>query len=185
VEAHAIVAGLLEDTVHAERVQMWMDVHGAAEQLRAADRARLCPDDAGEALDKARDLFAEDPVDGAEHRGLRRRESPQLPWQRENPLADGDVGQDAIDDVRRQVAHPSPAAARTQAAVLARQGDEHIVATAAAATAHKAPPEVSASSTCCATRRGGRWRCRGCRGSRTGALGIGCASRGRTARRTW
>ncbi|XXZ19676.1 hypothetical protein WME92_36090 [Sorangium sp. So ce307] len=47
---------------------------------------------------------------------------------------DGHVGQDTIDERRRFVAHPARGAARAGAAVLAREGDEHIMPAAIAVT---------------------------------------------------
>jgi hypothetical protein len=59
-------------------------------------------------------------------------------------LSDGHVGEDAIDELHRLVAHAARAAARTQAAVLARERHEHVVSTSIAVAAEKAGGDVSA-----------------------------------------
>lgn len=54
-----------------------------------------------EAPRQARDLFGEDAVHRADHPGLPRRQTTQLPWQRQPPLSYGYAGQDAIDELHR------------------------------------------------------------------------------------
>jgi hypothetical protein len=89
-------------------------------------------------------LFGEDAVHRRGHPGLHRQKAPQLPRQRQDPLPHGHVGEDAIDELHRLVAHPARAAARTQAAVFTREGHEHVVSTALAVAAQKAGRDVSA-----------------------------------------
>ena len=51
---------------------------------------------------------------------------------------------DAVGDVRGLVAYATRATARAQAALLAREGDEDVVAACVAVTAHEATGEVAA-----------------------------------------
>jgi hypothetical protein len=49
---------------------------------------------------------------------------------REHPLANGNLGKDAVDEVGRGVRHTPAPARRAEAAALAREGDEAVVAAA-------------------------------------------------------
>jgi hypothetical protein len=121
LEGYALVR-LLERAVSGERVQVRVKVERTTKQLGTGDRARAPAGNAGEPLRQPLDLFREDAVHGAEHRGLARHEKPQLPGQGEYPLPDGYVGQDPIDHLYCLVAHPARAATWTERPVLAGEG---------------------------------------------------------------
>ena len=57
---------------------------------------------------------------------------------RQDPLAHGDFGNDAIDQVRGGVGHPPPRAGRTEAPPAARKRDEPVGATPIAVNLKKA-----------------------------------------------
>ena len=62
-------------------------------------------------------------------------------WEREHPLAHGDVGEHMIDEVLGALGHPATAAARTDRSGLARKRDQPVGATGATAKAGEAPRE--------------------------------------------
>jgi hypothetical protein len=70
----------------------------------------------------------------AEHRPRQVRIEDELVPRRhghgEDPLADGHVGQDAIDEVRGELAHPPAATGRAKAAALAAERDHGALAAA-------------------------------------------------------
>jgi len=65
--------------------------------------------------------------------------------QREDPLAHRYARDNAIDDVRRGVGHPTSRAARAEATRLAREGDEDIVPTVVATRAGEPVVEDAAA----------------------------------------
>jgi hypothetical protein len=65
-------------------------------------------------------------------------------WDRQDPLAHGDFGNDAIDQVRGGVGHPPPRAGRTEAPPAARKRDEPVGATPVAVNPKKAVSQDSA-----------------------------------------
>jgi hypothetical protein len=67
----------------------------------------------------------------------------KLPGEREHPLPDRHLGQDAIDQVRGRVRHAAPDARWTEPASLAREGDEPIEPAARAAQPEEAELEQS------------------------------------------
>ena len=76
--------------------------------------------------------------------GPHRGQTPELEGEAHHPLPHRGVGQDAVGDVRGHVAHATRATARAQAALLAREGHEDVVAARVARAAHEAPGEVAA-----------------------------------------
>ncbi len=119
-------------------------VEAPTKSLRKGDGSRLCTGDAREALGGTCDLLGEDEAQRREDVRLGRRKPAQLEGQAHHPLANRGAGQDSIGDVRGLVAHSPRAAARTQAALLAREADEDVVSAAVAVAAHEAPREVGA-----------------------------------------
>lgn len=65
--------------------------------------------------------------------------------QTQHPLANGNVGQDVIDEVRRPLRHATAATAGTEAAALARKRDEAIEAAPRAPETGKTAGQKSAS----------------------------------------
>jgi hypothetical protein len=78
-------------------------------------------------------------VDASHDAGLGGRYAAKLEGKAQDPLTHGRIGQDAIGNACRFVAHAPRAAARTKAALLAREGDENVVAAGIA----MAPNEAS------------------------------------------
>ena len=64
---------------------------------------------------------------------------------RQHPLPDRDLGQHPIDQMRRRVRHPAAAARRTEAAALAREGDQAVVTAGVAVHAEEAVREHAAA----------------------------------------
>ncbi len=64
--------------------------------------------------------------------------------EREDPLAKGHGGHDAIGDIGGLVTHPPRAAARAEAALFAREGDEDVVAARVAVAPDEALGEIAA-----------------------------------------
>ena len=107
---------------------MRIDVECTTKSLGAAHGPRGSADHAHALLGHALDLFGEDAIERAEHVGPRGRKPTQLPGQGENPLPDRHEGPDAINELRRLVAHPAGAAAGANPSRLARERHKHIVA---------------------------------------------------------
>ena len=70
---------------------------------------------------------------------------PHLVWEREHPLAHGDVGEDVIDQVRGALGHPPPSVARTRPPGFARKRDQPVGAAGAAPKAGELPGEPAAA----------------------------------------
>ena len=84
------------------------------------------------------DAAHEDVEHGLHERGVVGKPVAQREGQREHPLAHGGGGQHAIDEVRGGVGHAAAAARGTEAAALAREGDDAVEAAAVAAHADEA-----------------------------------------------
>ncbi len=94
------------------------------------------------------DRLDEDARERRQHVGLERGEPAKLVGQREHVLPHGHVRQDSIDQVRRDVCHASTAAARADAAAVAREGDEQIVAAGVAVSPREPLGKVTAMEVC-------------------------------------
>lgn len=164
---------VIEATVAASRFlvssRVWVRPSGPALDGRTKD--------AREPPRPAHDLFREDSVHRADHPGLHRRQRPQLPRQRQDPLTNGHVGKDAIDELHGLVAHATRAAARTQATVFAQEGHEHVVSTPLAVAAQEASRDVAAGEVVLESSAGRRSRARPAEGA--GVVRV----RGRVGRR--
>jgi hypothetical protein len=79
VETHAAGVHLLEHAVRRDRVKVDVQIQAPAEHLWATDRARLRAVDARAPPRQAGDLFRKDAVHRADHPGLHRRRTPELP----------------------------------------------------------------------------------------------------------
>ena len=86
----------------------------ARRQARSDDSAGI---DAGNAVLAA---------DG-EHRRLERREGTQFERQRKHVSANGNRGQDPVDQVGRRIGHSTACTAWANRPILAREGDEQVV----------------------------------------------------------
>jgi hypothetical protein len=105
---------------------MQVQVEAAAEALKVAYSRVLVARDLGRALVLDGDGLDEDAAEGAGDVRAERRQSSKLEGEREHPLAHGNRGQDAVDEVRGGVGHPAPGAARAQSSALACQRDEQV-----------------------------------------------------------
>ena len=135
---------LVEDDVGGERVEVDVEIQAAPESLREGHRARLGPAHAREALGGARDLFGEDAAHCGQDVGLQCGEAAELEGQGHHPLANGDIGEDAVGDGRRLVAHATCPAARAESALLTRKGHEDVVPARVASAADEALRKVAA-----------------------------------------
>src|SRR5262249_36505115 len=86
VYPNAALAGLLEDAVHSERVQMNVKVQARSKSLGKPYATGRRIGYAGEHAGEPVDLFREDALQRAEHVGLRRRQTAQLEGQGQHPL---------------------------------------------------------------------------------------------------
>ena len=65
--------------------------------------------------------------------------------QGEGPLPHRDIGEHVVHEMRRPLSHPPPTAARTEAAPLARIGDEALSAAVSAAEPREASSQEAAA----------------------------------------
>ncbi len=136
------------DAVERQRVEVDVQVERVAEALHEGDRAAAAVHDS-EVLARATAQGPEDRAhvkreDGAAQAGVIRHPQAQRPGQREHPLANGDLGQEAVDEVRSRVGHAASDARRAAAAALAREGHEPVDAALRAAHPHEAEREQAA-----------------------------------------
>ncbi len=142
-EGHERNAGtaLGKHAVGGDDMKMDVQVERAAEALHERDGAALAGDLAplaGLPPLQGDDFFDEQAAGGEKGGGVPGDEKPEREGQREDPLSHGHVGENAVDEVRRRVCHAPAAAARAQASVLAREGDEAVFAAGVAMQAHEA-----------------------------------------------
>ncbi len=74
------------------------------------------------------DALGENAAEGGDDGGLREGEGAQLPGEGEDVLADGDVGEHAVDEAGGGVLHPASGAAGAGGAGAASIGDQDVVA---------------------------------------------------------
>jgi hypothetical protein len=118
-----------EHAVQHERVQMHIEIqrptealhnhHGAAATIIDAIGARAAPKEAEHRADG-------DAADRATQVVIPGQQVPQAMRQAQDPLTHRHIGQDVIDQVRCPLRHAPAAAARAEAAPLAREGNQSI-----------------------------------------------------------
>ena len=91
------------------------------------------------------DRAHEDAQHGARERRVVGEAVAEGERQREHPLADRDLGQHAVHQVRGRVGHAPAAAGRAEAAALAGEGDDAVEAAVVAVHAHEAVGEDAAA----------------------------------------
>ena len=99
----------------------------------------------GPAAERREDGAHEETQDGARERGVVGEAIAEREGQREHPLPHGDLRQDPIHQVGGCVGHTPPAAGGTEAAALAREGDDAVQAAGVAVHAHEAAGEDAAA----------------------------------------
>ena len=136
------------DAIEHERMEVGGQVQGGPEALDERDRAALTLADAEErscatplirvdgAHEGAKDLTRESCVPGAA--------IAERIGQREDPLSDGNLGQDPVDEVGRSVGHTPAAAGGTEAAAFAAEGDEPVLPARVAVDAQESVGQDSA-----------------------------------------
>lgn len=149
VEAYAMALVAGEDAVEKDGVEVNIEVQTAAEALDQRDGSGRAAFDAVELLGarpvRSERDFDEDAAERGENVRLERGEPAELMRERQDELADRDVGEDSIDEVGTGVGHSPTRAARADAAGLAAEGDEEIVAARIAVASKKAVGEDSAA----------------------------------------
>ncbi len=126
-------------------MEVGRQVQGRPEALDERDRAALSLADA-EVHSRAAPLVRED---GSQEAAQDLAREPRVPGaaeakrigQREHPLSDRDLGQHPVDEMGRGVGHATTATGRTEAAALAREGDEAVVAAGVAVDPEKSVGE--------------------------------------------
>ena len=135
--------------VERERVEVQVQVQCRAEALEEGDGAALLGAQAPVSPHAPPQLCEERAEKRAKHlaRELRVVRAAVAKWigEREHPLPDRHHGKDAIDEMRSGVGHPAAATGRAEAAPLAREGHEAIVAAVVAVQAKKAVGEDAAA----------------------------------------
>lgn len=120
------------DAVERQRVEVDVQIERRAEALDEADGAALLRANAPLPPRAPAQLREQGPDEGAQHLAREPRVvgAAVTEWvgQREHPLTDRHLRQHAIDEVSRRICHATPATRRTEAAALAREGDEAVVA---------------------------------------------------------
>jgi hypothetical protein len=135
-KVQAAIGGAREDTVRDEGMEVDVEIQVPAEALHPGHRAALAPD----ALAPRPPALPGEhrPEEDAEHLaeqgGVACQQEADPPGQAQDPLPVGSSRQHPVDQVRRSLMHPSGRARRTDAAILARQRDQHLVP--AVVTAH-------------------------------------------------
>ena len=139
VKAERSVRALDVDAVEQEHMEVHVQVQRAAEALDQGHRPspRVLPREPGLG-DQVR---GETAVDDAERRahdlGVVGEQEPERVRHAQHPLAHGPFGEDLVDEVGGALGHASGAAARTEAAASATEGDETLGATAVAGDAQE------------------------------------------------
>lgn len=135
------------DSVEHQRVEVDVEVEGRAGTLDGGDCADVggpVASGAGEApqghADGA-DVLAED---GAGQLGVPGEVAAEGVGEAENPVADRDWWEDAVDQVRGRVRHATPHAAGAEAAALAAEGDQDVVSAVGTGDACEAVGEDAA-----------------------------------------
>src|SRR5262249_33241853 len=92
----------------------------------------------------AEDLLYEDSSHRRKGPRIACEEQTELEWNTEHPLPQGYVGEDVHRQVRGRPAHPSCVARWAHAALLARQRDQHVLATRPTSRAQESMRQNSA-----------------------------------------
>jgi hypothetical protein len=117
-----------EEAFDEENVKMHVEVQRAAKALHESDRTRATLARSVGATHEPFDLAEEDAIDRGDDGGILRGERTKIEGQGEYPLADRQVRKDAVDDVRAGVGHDAAGTRWTDAALLAGEGDDAVVA---------------------------------------------------------
>ena len=138
-EALRPVALLREDALGHERVEMWVHVQRRPAALNRRHRPGAAPNPQHPrpALLEPEQRPHEHPQHGAAEAVIVGQPIAQPEGERQDPLANRQAAEHAVDQVRGTLAH-APAAARRADAPLAREGDEDLSRTAVAPEAREA-----------------------------------------------
>ena len=121
----AVGRGARVHAVEEQRVKVNIEIRGSTKSLDGRNAAAATPHQASPRRPPS--LPAEDGAqEDAQHRARQGRVEGELVAHRhrhgKDPLADGHARQDAIDEVRGELAHAPPAARRTEPAATAAEG---------------------------------------------------------------
>jgi hypothetical protein len=133
-----------EHAVEHADVVVGVEVERAAGAMGEADGTGVGGAELGGPTQVPEDLLGEDSPGGREHLRLAGGEQPQLEGQRQDPLANRDVGQDAVDQLRCGVRHAAGGAAGADTAPAAGERHQELVPAVVAAAAHEAVLESAA-----------------------------------------
>jgi hypothetical protein len=75
----------------------------------------------------AEHLLDEDVDRSGEEPGIPRQVQPHLPREAQDPLPDGNLGEDPVHEIGRRVGHPPAHAGRTEPATFAGEGDDLVM----------------------------------------------------------
>jgi hypothetical protein len=141
--------GVSVDAVESQGVEVEVEIERRPEALEEGDGAALRVAGSPMTSRAPAQLGEEGPHEGAEHLARESRvvgtAVAERVGKREHPLADRNLGQNAVDEVCGGVGHAAAAAGGTKAAPLARKGDEAIVAAVVAVQAQEAVGEDAAA----------------------------------------
>ena len=148
MEAGRPVARDLVDSVERQGVEVGIEVRGGgSEALHEGDRTALAaahsPPLASAAAQRCEQGPQEQVQDLAGEACVVGHAVAERKREREHPLAHGDLGKDAIDEVGGGVGHAPPSAGGAKAA-LAREGDQAVVAALVAVQAEEAMSQHAA-----------------------------------------
>jgi hypothetical protein len=130
-----------EDAIEHDRVEMDVNVECRAESLDCRDRPALA---VGNALagrgapQPGEDAADEHAQHRAGQRGVKGELIAQGEGQRQHPLAHGHLGDDAIDQLGGQLAHPAAPARGAEAAALAAERHDQLISAPLALDVHAA-----------------------------------------------
>ena len=145
LQHHRAIGLLFTDAVERQEMKVNVEVRGAAEMLNGRDRAggsvlvgaRRRAQGLGEFLEEQRQQLRL-------HVSIPREAMVQVEGHRQHPLSQRKPGQDRVDEMRRGLCGTPASAAWTEAALLAGEGDERILAAGIAVNAHEALREDAA-----------------------------------------
>ena len=128
---------------------MDVQVEGIPEALYERDCSAFSVRDTpmlpGPTPERSEDRAHEDAEDGGRERGVVGEAVTQRVGEREHPLADGDLREHPIDQVRRRVGHAAPSAGGTESPALAGESDQPVEAAGVAVHAHETVGEDAAA----------------------------------------
>lgn len=136
-----------EHAVPHQRMEMEVQVQRATQALREHDGARSATSDAcarGALAQPSEQRAHEDAADRRTQLRVEGQEVADSKGEREHPLPDRDVRQHVVAQVRGGVGHAPSAARRAEAAPLAREGDQLVLAATRAVHAREAEGQDAA-----------------------------------------